>query len=146
MEIRRSLDRLISTMGFPILVRWQLYIESGPRTWFYNDWLHLLVHATKRSNWMPDQWKVVIKWNIMDVTTGRKITRSHQFVVFVHMGCHVQNSVWDINYSWEIYTSLQIILRQFDTQYDRTETRNPVISYHHFLCIFENGTTFWLTN
>ena len=30
-EIRRSYDRLISTMGFPILVRWHLYIESGPR-------------------------------------------------------------------------------------------------------------------
>ena len=28
-EIRRSDDRLISTMGFPILVRWHLYIESG---------------------------------------------------------------------------------------------------------------------
>ena len=25
MEIRRSYDRLISTMGFPILVRWYLY-------------------------------------------------------------------------------------------------------------------------
>ena len=32
MEIRRSHDRLISTMGFPILVRWHLYIESGPST------------------------------------------------------------------------------------------------------------------
>ena len=29
-EIRRSYDRLIPTMGFPILVRWHLYIESGP--------------------------------------------------------------------------------------------------------------------
>ena len=29
-EIRRSYDRLISTMGFPILERWHLYIESGP--------------------------------------------------------------------------------------------------------------------
>ena len=29
-EIRRSYDRLISTMGFPIPVRWYLYIESGP--------------------------------------------------------------------------------------------------------------------
>ena len=28
-EIRRSYDRLISTMGFPILVRRHLYIESG---------------------------------------------------------------------------------------------------------------------
>ena len=32
-EIRRSYDRLISTMGFPILLR-HLYIESGP--WFYD--------------------------------------------------------------------------------------------------------------
>ena len=29
-EIRRSYDRLVSTMGFPIPVRWHLYIESGP--------------------------------------------------------------------------------------------------------------------
>ena len=28
MEIRWSYDRLISTMGFPILVRWQLYIKN----------------------------------------------------------------------------------------------------------------------
>ena len=31
-EIRRPYDRLISKMGFPILARWHLYIESGPRT------------------------------------------------------------------------------------------------------------------
>ena len=31
-EIRRSYDRLISTMGFLIPVRWHLYIESGHRT------------------------------------------------------------------------------------------------------------------
>ena len=31
MEIRRSKDRLISTMGFSILVRSHLYIESGPK-------------------------------------------------------------------------------------------------------------------
>ena len=29
-EIRRSYDRLISTMGLPILVRWHIHIESGP--------------------------------------------------------------------------------------------------------------------
>ena len=32
MEIRRSYDRLISTMGFPILIRRHRYIESG--LWF----------------------------------------------------------------------------------------------------------------
>ena len=31
-EIRRSYYRLICIMGFPILVRWLLYIESGPRS------------------------------------------------------------------------------------------------------------------
>ena len=31
MEIRRFYNRLISTMGSPILVRWHLYIDSGPR-------------------------------------------------------------------------------------------------------------------
>ena len=38
MEIRRSYDRLISTMGFPILVRWDLYIESGPWVLSAPDW------------------------------------------------------------------------------------------------------------
>ena len=44
MEIRRSYDCLISTMGFPTLIRRHLYIESGPRfpmntkhTWI-RDW------------------------------------------------------------------------------------------------------------
>ena len=31
-EIRRSYHRLISTIGFPILVKLHLFIESGPRT------------------------------------------------------------------------------------------------------------------
>ena len=35
-EIRRPYDHLISTMGFPILVRWHLYIESGPWCWNWN--------------------------------------------------------------------------------------------------------------
>ena len=31
MEVRQSYDCLISIMGFPLLVRWHLYTESGPR-------------------------------------------------------------------------------------------------------------------
>ena len=34
-EIRRSYDRLISTMGFPILVRRHLYIESRPWSLYF---------------------------------------------------------------------------------------------------------------
>ena len=40
-EIRRSYDRLISTMGFPILVRCHLYIESGPRC--HPNWYEIRV-------------------------------------------------------------------------------------------------------
>ena len=45
-EIRRSYDRLISTMGFPILVRLHLYIDSRPWTPFktihFSHFNHLL--------------------------------------------------------------------------------------------------------
>ena len=34
-EIRRSYDRLISTLGFSLLVRWHIYIEAMP--WFSGD-------------------------------------------------------------------------------------------------------------
>ena len=43
MEIRRSYDRLISTMGFPILVRWHLYFESGP--WCLWHWSLITPHT-----------------------------------------------------------------------------------------------------
>ena len=33
MQIRRSYSRLISTMEFPLLVRWHLFIESEPWLW-----------------------------------------------------------------------------------------------------------------
>ena len=38
MDIRRSYDRLISTMGYPILVRWHLYIELGARLHLLRCW------------------------------------------------------------------------------------------------------------
>ena len=47
-EIRRSYDRLISTMGFPILARCHLYIASGP--WSYKE--HVV----------PLSIKLYIKW------------------------------------------------------------------------------------
>ena len=56
MEIRRSYDRLISTMGFPILVRRHLYIESRPLvTWglFYKHGLTLI--STWKGNRLPSK-------------------------------------------------------------------------------------------
>ena len=72
MEIRRSYDCLISTLGFPILVRWHLYIESGPRASFqykdhhsvyrdshYKDKTIVLYHFYNRN---PTSHDDVIKW------------------------------------------------------------------------------------
>ena len=49
MEIRRSYDRLISTMGLPILVRCHLYIESGPRAPSQYPKIRLSVRSRKVS-------------------------------------------------------------------------------------------------
>ena len=46
-EIRRSYDRLISTMGFPILVRRYLYIQSGP--WWHKS------ESQQQWNWTCSQ-------------------------------------------------------------------------------------------
>ena len=56
-EIRRSYDRLISTMGFPILVRRHLYIESGP--WTCNDLSNHCGHWRQWRLWNKNQlvWK-----------------------------------------------------------------------------------------
>ena len=64
-EIRRSYDRLISTMGFPILVRRHIYIESGPwlSEWkfgfrltvpIFSKFPAIHTHITQKTKyWMP---------------------------------------------------------------------------------------------
>ena len=60
-------DRLISTMGFPILVRWHLFIESAPRKNFYLTFqsilsllmdLHLMVQGHLLAKWWPNSGPV----------------------------------------------------------------------------------------
>ena len=48
-EIRRSYDRHISTMGFPILVRQHLYIESVPWSLFHWHGLSAITYRLLRS-------------------------------------------------------------------------------------------------
>ena len=50
-EIRRSYDRLISTMGFPIPVRRHLYIESGP--WWLMMASFLVVYIVEETGASP---------------------------------------------------------------------------------------------
>ena len=49
-EIRQSYDRLISTMWFPLLVRYHLYTESGPRS-CYNTVQHNTIWYIAHKNW-----------------------------------------------------------------------------------------------
>ena len=56
MEIRRSYDRLISTMEFPILVRCHLYIESGP------SW-KLIMGPVFNSLWPSDAMSCHTTWS-----------------------------------------------------------------------------------
>ena len=51
--MRRSYDRLISTKGFPILVRWHLYIESGP-------WNHISIYCLKSCDRSLNQWEKLL--------------------------------------------------------------------------------------
>ena len=62
MEIRWSYDRLISTMGFPILVRCHLYIESGP--WFIISLDNDLVPSVSPpclTHWCQDRMATILQ-------------------------------------------------------------------------------------
>ena len=50
-EIRQSYNRLISTMGFHILVRWHLYTESGGKQTYQTSILLNKKFSKWRSNW-----------------------------------------------------------------------------------------------
>ena len=130
MEIRRSNDRLTSTMGFPILVRQHLYIESGSR-FYVRAPLHMLKindrHQTK--NWAgpvkfsPGQVKLhKIKWK-------RKFCgRLNENFSFEH--CSIctdlcQKCVSSIHwFSWESPAQLNHITYMFS---------KPSISFHFTL-------------
>ena len=64
MEIRRSCDRLISTVGFPILVRRHHYIESGPRGFPMGAFLVKLslVRIWNLGFWVRQQIKPPLSW------------------------------------------------------------------------------------
>ena len=59
MEIRRSYDRLISTVGFPILVRRHLYIEPGPCCIFVMGGLIDLEWKGSNMNIWIDKWVIL---------------------------------------------------------------------------------------
>ena len=80
MEIIRSYDRLISTMGFPILVRWHLYIESGP-------WLPNYYPFDRSASLMPLIKVQPVLWRF-DITCGVLWTNywtSYRWYISLHI-------------------------------------------------------------
>ena len=49
MEIRHSYDLFISTMGFPLLVRFHLYIQSAP--WSLQRWVNKIILSNHSMIW-----------------------------------------------------------------------------------------------
>ena len=128
MEIRRSYDRLNSTMGFHILVRWHLYIESGPRLPSGNKQIgigpacHLVCILT---HWGRDKMATVSQTTLSNAFSCMKILEFRlifhrklflrvQLTIFQHwfrwwLGAgqatsHYLNQWWLLN--WCIYASL----------------------------------------
>ena len=91
MEIRWSYDRLISTMGFPILERWHLYIESGPRDPFHK-WFESS-QSKSRKKCLAFAWKIMIR-------SGHNFA----YVMTAQLLCHVQNC--------DLFESLETKLEQ----------------------------------
>ena len=67
-EIRRSYDRLISTKGFPILIRWHLYFESG--SW----WCHITVRSLLPSSWLDC---TRITWMKYEISIAPQLLTNH---------------------------------------------------------------------
>ena len=73
-EIRRSQDRLISTMGFPILVRQHLYIELGPWCRFQSTSLRTANHLVSGGCYVVTTFDVTNGKTLLDFKEGQNIT------------------------------------------------------------------------
>ena len=95
MEIRRSYDRLISTMGFPILVRRHLYIESAPCTQFPQFILtdfcwttrHKITHTCSSVNGVWMDFRDIFR-------VGRTVTRSFDVLFDLRLNKRLSKQSW----------------------------------------------------
>ena len=97
MEIRRSYDRLISTMGFPILVRWHLpaAVVKARRKWM---WLNLGPQKTIAESaillpYVLDRYE--------DITSGYTGTMQWRLNILRD----IQRSPWNVDV-WSIFVCL----------------------------------------
>ena len=111
MEIRRYYDRLISTMGFPILVRWHIYIESGPK--ITED---VMGPGTWRTSLglSPCHHYVSLMW--LQLTWGW---------VYVYIGCFIYKL------QWFNIMSVLMLLRKYD--YFHFSSESNYFSFVHII-------------
>ena len=99
MEIRRSYDRLISTMGFPILVTLHLYIESGP--WISNiNCYAIVIKSSAITNAVQFiitshsvMWKQEAELQMRLQSHKKGITKSCEEIDHIKMASHI--SGWE---------------------------------------------------
>ena len=123
-EIRRSYDRLISTIGFPIPVRWHLYIESGP--WYLP--FHWLV-----SSLMPCTLIPTISYMLS--REYRAVSNRYSRLLFTSEDClwanlRVQEQSMNMTAWISKHIQLFVITRSF------SKSNNGIISQHSFMNIW----------
>ena len=100
-EIRGSYSRLISTMGFPILVRWHLYIESGS----WPPCVAYCTHVIDHVDWQKESTRLacIVTWLpgrlLMGQMTG--LHRCNSMRVFVVMSAMHSLKLHDDVIKWK---------------------------------------------
>ena len=100
-EIRRSYDRLISTMGFLILVRRHLYIESGPR--YYPN-------HTVYSQKTPHNSPLWLIYEVSIVSFSRKLTVLQGHCTLFLCSTHWRSRSLALNHR-DVYVDVSLFLQ-----------------------------------
>ena len=94
MEKRQSYNYFISTMRFPILIRWHLYNKSGPGIFMKTTW-----QKTPNKSWLQEETSTMdyLHWFTNKVWAGpRRSTVSKHYspiIAYVSTGLSLYNTV-----------------------------------------------------
>ena len=92
-------------------IRFHVDLQTS-RTWHKDVGLGFLVHASKRSDGMPEHCirKFAIEYDITGVTIGRNFAKYIDLSFYIKMDIHAQNRTCNINHSWK---SINVIVNYF---------------------------------
>ena len=138
MEIRRSYDRLISTMGFPILVRQYFYFESRPRFRLCSS-LGYLLHCYNGD----------ISAGVLPLLCWEVVLLVWQFDIwamslwYIYMGLCWSRSKYSRVWKWNIFS--QILLNSLAPGRSGCDSKNGIFNCVLLIGIFRSshGNAFW---